>query len=589
MPFKSSISHSIGKYLEVYDSASIGLQMGVGDGSNAGVNTDAKDESAIFFPPYSSVATLDTTFSCPDDKIGFSTDKITFQDPLTVSTGDVFYVEWGTDILSAAQGSEYSSTVGISYDDLGINETVNITISSIDKVPDPFTFTDQVDTLSNGTVVSNSIAMLGSINAPTYLWGSSDSSNAQVSIGKTEWMSIPSTPGGLVIDAKDDIRVRHYTNTGSETLTNTTINIGYSNSAGAFESDVFTTTNQSIGVEQPQITYPTNGSTGESIWEMRVVADTYSQIGNAGTLASTFWEVATDSSFSNIVTSETVNSSATSWDVTTYALEENTSYHVRVTYNSSLGYSATSPSVSFTTGSRLFTYLDARDRSTYTLPTLTPYHTIIQLNFQQGNDGVGGVRGQNVSDGSPGPGGSQGQIRVSTTVKGSSTSISIGGGTNVTPVTSGSSSNASPGTTSSVLAFQLGTDKDGNPITVADIFSDAVNISGGSGGSRGQQFGSNNGGGGGGGAGGITFSYNESDTTWSEVGGVPSTFPTGATGGNNSATDSGQRYAYGGTGGNGWGAGAGGGAGGSEFNGSHGGPGGGGSPGASAGAIVLIL
>lgn len=588
MPFKSSSSHSIGKYLEVYDSASLGLQMGVGDGS-AGVSTDAKDESAIFFPPYSAVATLDTTFSCPDGKIGFSTDKITFQDPLTVNVGQVFYVEWGTDILSAAQGSEYSSTVGISYDDLGISESVNITINSIDKVPDPFTFTDQVDTLSNGTVVSNSIAMLGSINAPTYLWGSSDSSNAQVSIGRTDWMSFPSTPGSLVIDAKDDIRVRHYTNTGSETLTNTTINIGYSNSAGAFESDVFTTTNQSIGVEQPLITYPVNGSTGESIWEMQVTADAYTQIGNAGSLTSTFWEVASDSNFNSIVTSETVNSSATSWDVTTYALDENTTYYVRVTYNSSLGYSATSPSVSFTTGSRLFTYLDARDRTSYTLPTLTPYHTIIQLNFAQGNNGNGGVRGQNTSQGSPGAGGDQGSVRVSTTVKGSTTSISIGGGTNVTPVTQGVAGDSPAGTTSSVLAFQVGTDKDGNPITVADIFSDAVNLSGGSGGQRGQQFGTNNGGGGGGGAGGITFSYNEEDDTWSKDGGVPSTFPTGATGGNNGATDSGQRYAYGGTGGTGYGAGAGGGAGGSEFNGSHGGPGGGGSPGASAGAIVLIL
>ena len=533
MPFKSSSSHSLGKYLEVYDSTSIGLQMGVGsagDGS-AGVGTDAQNDSAIFFPPYSSVATLNTTFSCPDDKIGFSTDKITFQDPLTVNAGQVFYVEWGTDILSAAQGSEYSSTVGISYDDLGISETVNITIDSIDKVPDPFTFTDQVDTLSNGTVESNSIAMLGSINAPTYLWGSTDSSNAQVSIGRTDWMSFPSTPGSLIIDSKDDIRVRHYTNTGSETLTNTTINIGYSTSPGAFESDVFTTTNQTIGVEEPQITYPVDGSTGESIWEMQVTGDAYTQIGNAGSLASTFWEVASDSNFNNIVTSETVNSSTPSWNVTTYALDENTTYYVRVTYNSSLGYSARSNSVSFTTGSRLFTYLDARNRTSYTLPTLTPYHTIIQLNFQQGNNGVGGVRGQNLDQGSPGRGGHQGEIRVSTTVKGSTTSISIGGGTNVTPVTQGIANNSPAGTTSSVLAFQLGTDKDGDPITVADIFSDAVNISGGSGGQRGQQFGTNNGGGGGGGAGGITFSYNEVDDTWSEDGGVPSTFPIGATGG----------------------------------------------------------
>ena len=78
-------------------------------------------------------------------------------------------------------------------------------------------------------------------------------------------------------------------------------------------------------------------------------------------------------------------------------------------------------------------------------------------------------------------------------------------------------------------------------------------------------------------------------TTWTQAGNNPGSYPTGATGGNNGATDNGQRRAYGGQGGQGWGAGAGGGAGGSEYNCGHGGPGGGGSPGASGGSIVLII
>tara|TARA_Y100000015_G_C2361190_1_gene75314 strand:- start:187 stop:678 length:492 start_codon:yes stop_codon:yes gene_type:complete len=163
----------------------------------------------------------------------------------------------------------------------------------------------------------------------------------------------------------------------------------------------------------------------------------------------------------------------------------------------------------------------------------------------------------------------------------------MSGGTNTTPVANGGQT----GKVSQLKAHVLGVGTDGNNITVDDMFSDAINIYGGSAGNSGSTNGPNNGGGGGGGAGGIKMSYNSVDdpATWSQDGGNPSSYPTGATGGNNGATDNGQRRANGGYGGQGWGSGAGGGAGGSEYNCGHGGPGGGGSPGGTGASIVLII
>jgi len=438
--------------------------------------------------------------------------------------------------------------------------------------------------------------MIGSINAPAYIWGSSDSSNAQISIGNTAFFAIPAAPtNAVVVSSKDEIRVRHVTTSGSETVTNTTINIGISSaSASDYKTDTFSTTNQSIGIVQPVISYPSASSTGHPIWQMYVNTTGYAKVGEPGTLASTRWQIATDSGFSSIVVDQTVNSSATDWDAPYFALNENTQYYVRVTFTSSLGYTATSAGVTFTTGARLFTYLDASTRTSYTLPSsVTEYHTIMYMNFAQGENGVGGTQGSGTSPGSPGRGGNQGTLRCRSQRVGSATNITLQqSGATVTPTSSGGSGNNSgpSGSVSGLTAYSPGSDKDGNPVTFSTLFTDAMNISGGGGGSAGGTSGGYGGGGGGGGAGGVTFSYKTNDGTWSQEGGVP-TFSgiTGATGGDNDKLDNGNRYGYGGTGGTGYGAGAGGGAGGAEHDGSLGSPGGGGNPGARAGALVLIL
>ena len=206
----------------------------------------------------------------------------------------------------------------------------------------------------------------------------------------------------------------------------------------------------------------------------------------------------------------------------------------------------------------------------------------------QGNNGQSGVRGQGCSGGSPGSGGSQGTTRVSVSNVGGTTTLNqMSGGTNTTPVANGGQT----GKVSQLKAHVLGVGTDGNNITVDDMFSDFINIYGGSAGNTGGSNGPNNGGGGWWCSGDIKMSYNSVDdpTTWSQDGGNPGSYPTGLTGGNNGATDNGQRRSVRWTRWSRQGSGVEEVLGGSEYNCGHGGPGGGGSPGGTGASIVLIV
>ena len=542
-----------------------------------------------FLPPYSAVATLRTNLSCTDNKLGFSTDKVTFIDDLTVDIGDSYFVEWTSGINTATQGSTYTSEITVNYLDIDTVETINVQIIGVDKLPDPFTLTPQTNTLSDATVESNTIAMLGSINAPTYLWGSSDSSNAQVNIADTGWQSIPATSGLLVISSKDEVRTRHFTNNGSETVTTTTINIGYSDEVGGFESADFVTTNESIGVQQPQITYPNGTSTAESIWSMPINTSGYGIIGNAGGLASTLWEIATDEEFTNVVFTESVSGSNVNYNIPPLTLDTLSTYYARATFISSLGYSAASLPVEFTTGRITFTYLDVNKTSEALPAGLTQYHTILRINASNGGGGANGIRGQGLTDGSPGAGGTQGLIRYTTSLVGSQSNISLsnnsGSQLTYTQATSGQDGNFDFGTE------QIATGASGSVVNVDDVFDRAIIFSGGPAGANGTGENGNNGGGGGGGAGGLQFSYVSvgsptDDGTWTSNRATPSSYPSGSRGGDNQPVQ--ERRAYGGEGGVGWGAGGGGGAGGAEKDGQLGNPGAG-AGGAGGGSVIAIL
>ena len=100
----------------------------------------------------------------------------------------------------------------------------------------------------------------------------------------------------------------------------------------AWSAPVTFTTNN---IATPSITSPTTGATGEAI-SLTITSSTFSATNTGDTQASSNWELAYDSGFTNIVQSLTYStSSLTSWSVS--GLNYNTVYYVRVQYNSGYG------------------------------------------------------------------------------------------------------------------------------------------------------------------------------------------------------------------------------------------------------------
>ena len=355
-----------------------------------------------FLPPYSAVATLRTNLSCTDNKLGFSTDKVTFIDDLTVDIGDSYFVEWTSGISTAVQGSSYTSEITVNYLDIDTIETVNVQIIGVDKLPDPFTFNPVTDTIATAVVEANALAMLGSINAPTTLWGSSDSPDAEVNIADNGWQSIPTTIGtGLKIASKDEIKIRHECLTGSLTDTTTTINIGYSDQVGGFETSDFVTTNFNSFVLQPSITSPTEETVTSSITPT-LIGSSFDSVGSL-VHGSTDWQVASDDAFTNIIW-ESLNNTTDLESITTGDLGIGTKF-VRVRYRDNLGAeSLWSESVTFytpfTTGSNAtqisIDTVEVNSSTSLQLPTGT---YLVTTWGGGGGSADGGVRGSSTGGG----------------------------------------------------------------------------------------------------------------------------------------------------------------------------------------------
>jgi hypothetical protein len=110
----------------------------------------------------------------------------------------------------------------------------------------------------------------------------------------------------------------------------------------------FVMINSSIG--KPSITYPTNEST--NIPESAIItSSTYNPINHSEPHVSTDWQIATDSSFTNIVyeSLEDTTHLTSIGTIKQLGLQENQTYYVRCIYNSTTISSTWSDSVSFTT------------------------------------------------------------------------------------------------------------------------------------------------------------------------------------------------------------------------------------------------
>lgn len=347
MAFKSSKGRDVGKEIETYQSNKTVLGINAGEGSGGDVPpAEISNILTPSLPPFTSKTGPAVNLSNSDGKIEFSLDDVTYSSTLSVPAETVFYCNWTNDILSASHGSNYSTTIGVSYPNLSTpDEDVDISIT-IDKKPEPFSFTDPVDVVGDAVIESNAISPLFTINAPASVWGSTTSNDADMAIGDGAWESIPSAPNTRYVNQNERIRLRHRTLSGALTQTSTTLNIGYGTLTGQFETDDFVTTNINSYVEQPTITDPTDGGVSNSLTPT-LTASAFTSVGSL-VHASTDWQIATDSAFTSVVWESLADSSnLESVTATTLGLGV---YYARVRYRDTFGaVSNYSPTVEFNT------------------------------------------------------------------------------------------------------------------------------------------------------------------------------------------------------------------------------------------------
>ena len=284
-------------------------------------------------PPFGAVSSLAMNLSSPTGNVIFSTNRTNWNSTASVPINTPYYVDWGTAILSAAQGTSFTASIKADYTDLGTSETFDLTINSIDKVPDQLTITPQTDTPANNVITANTLYPT-EYNAPASIWVSTDAQEVELQIGRGGWFTAPTSPGVAYISPNEELMVRHRTQNGSGAVSTTTVNIGWD--ASTKMSTDFVSTNLLSSVAQPSITSPTQGSNNNRIYQLSITSSAFSGVGDASSHVSTDWQIASDENYTSIVAqSQSNTTNKTSWTAT---LPSAGTYYFRVRYNGSGGY-----------------------------------------------------------------------------------------------------------------------------------------------------------------------------------------------------------------------------------------------------------
>ena len=283
-------------------------------------------------PPFGGLTTTQTNLLSPDGKILFSTNGIDYSTSIDLPIDTFYYVDWGTDILSAEQGSKYEAGIEVSFPNLSIDNSVLFEIKSIDKLPDPFGFDPYVDVLGQTQYTSNTISPLETINAPTPIWVTSDAVSFQIRVGYGPWFDPPAIPGTAYVSPLEEIQVRHTTGSGSATTYTTTVNIGYGTEAGEFEAGDFNTTTSSVVYDIPTLTPGDNATIDRNGQVFTLSTPTGTNIHHE----ATDWQFASDASFTDIL-NESLNDSTNLLSYTLSGISENQTVYARARFIDSSG------------------------------------------------------------------------------------------------------------------------------------------------------------------------------------------------------------------------------------------------------------
>ena len=284
-------------------------------------------------PPFGSVTTLDTDFSS-DGRIGFSTDGVNYYISTSIPINTTYYVDWTSGINTIPHGSTYISTITSYYSDIDTTTTTTFSIV-VDKLPGSISLGSSTGTTPL-TFYEADTLYPSEFNAPTSIWVSTNSSSAQLQVGRGGWFTAPTSPDTNFVSPNEELLLRHQTLAGSETVTTTTLYVGYGSAFGENVSSSFITTNEAVGVNTPSITSPTDGATDVNPNSLTVVSSAYSTFGAAGTHVSSDWEIASDSGFTSIV--DSLSASTSNLESWTRTYTAPATFYVRTRHRSANGY-----------------------------------------------------------------------------------------------------------------------------------------------------------------------------------------------------------------------------------------------------------
>lgn len=339
-------------------------------------------------PPFSGYATQEVDLSDPTEKVEFSLDGVGFSSTLNVPINTFYYVNWTSDILSAAHDSDYQLDIFAEFPE--INQTINPTIKfRVDKIPDSFTFFTESDVPGNSARTVDAFSPLDSINAPTSIWASSDAALCEIRVADSGWFTAPTAPNTYYVERGQVVQMRHTTGSEPTTTYTSTLFIGYGTGAGENESATLTSTTRDLSYDPQPLTL----NTGDEIATEGSTFNLPTATGINVDHVATDWEVASDPGFTSIVDSSLDDSANTNTWQSTASLVEGNTYYARARYIDSSGQKS-----------------DWNEKSNLLCDEYSMYRLIVRI---QG--GRGGKAYWNNSDKGFGANGGQGQVYLDMT------------------------------------------------------------------------------------------------------------------------------------------------------------------------------
>jgi len=277
-------------------------------------------------PPFVSQSGPETVVGNSDGKVQFSLDGTNWQSSLTIPPETLYYSDWTSDILSAAHGSQYTTSINVGYPNVGAAQDIELGLS-IDKLPDPFALDNLTDVVGLLQYTSNTISPLSTINAPTSIWGSSDATDPEIAIADGDWEPLPTTPDTRYVNMNARVRVRHTAGAAEDYPFTTTLNIGYGTAAGEYETSDFVTRTANVVYLTPTIT-PVDGVLINKDSAVFTMSD---PVGANINHVATDWEFASDSGYTNIFASS-LNDSSNLLSYTLTGLSEGQTVYARARF-----------------------------------------------------------------------------------------------------------------------------------------------------------------------------------------------------------------------------------------------------------------